>query len=84
MILGVGVLIYVGFVYFLVAHDSIGATATGALFVLYAAEHIGNFINRSEMKIAQDMRAKVNLPFLSIGVPSIIIGITWCIQIAIT
>ena len=73
--IGVGVLVYFVYVYFLSIKDNIGVFAAGGFFVLYSAEHIYKFLGRTDSTYKM-LSGTIYQRLFSFGIPSLLILIT--------
>lgn len=82
LIIGVGTLIFIAYVYFLSTQDSLGYLASGAFFVLYAAEHVYNFIDRTDRKLGSFNGVSYQR-IIAFGAPCAALLIGWLISLVI-
>ncbi len=81
-ILGVGFLTFIVYSYFLYSQDQFGYMAAAGFFILYTAEHLYNFINRTDGKLNKYAGTSIQR-LIAFGVPSIVLLLTWLVSGAI-
>ncbi|TMO63587.1 hypothetical protein [Pseudoalteromonas aurantia] len=77
LVIGAIALSYLLYLYFLVSNDTLGYIGAGGFFVLFTAEHIFNFIGRTNIQsIKQYAKSIYRRPF-SLGAPFLISLLSW-------
>ena len=79
VILSISFLLYILFSYILYPVYSEGFWFASAVFILFSAEHLFNYIKRSRIKFIKNTDGSYYHRFLSCFVPAVIVVLTWLI-----